>query len=326
MFSYCFILDFYGTPTVLDGVPVLDYEAFADSVVLAIKSAVGPLYERLASIEARIDPLSDVRDRLVSVETKAAVPLPIPPEIVPIDLGPVLERLAAAEARIAVLGDLRDRVVVVETKAAQPIVNTVLEATPVDLSPVLERLAAAEARLDTVGDLRDRVVVVETKAAQPVVMPTIELPAPVDVSDVRERLSAVEMKLEVKTAELTPVLATVADLTKDIGAIRERIAVVEVRPPLQGVQGEPGIPGRDGRDGVPGTPGLAYQGVYQDGKSYDLGQIVTWAGSTWHANETTTAKPGEGSKSWTLMVKRGRDGRDGVDASATVPVVAVGRR
>jgi hypothetical protein len=31
----------------------------------------------------------------------------------------------------------------------------------------------------------------------------------------------------------------------------------------------------------------------------------------WHANKTTTEKPGEGSKDWTLCVKKGSDGKQG---------------
>ena len=64
--------------------------------------------------------------------------------------------------------------------------------------------------------------------------------------------------------------------------------------------------------------------MYQDGKSYDVGQITTWGGASWHANTATTSKPGDGSKDWTLMVKRGRDGKDGRDAEV-MPVVKVGR-
>ena len=136
-------------------------------------------------------------------------------------------------------------------------------------------------------------------------------------------------------ATLTAVQTQVATLerralddasTKALGALGERLAVVESRPPVPGPPGDPGLPGKDGQDGAPGTPGLAYLGVYQDGKAYDVGQLVTWAGSTWHCNEHTTTKPGEGSKAWTLMVKRGRDGKDGTPgAPAPPPVVSVGR-
>lgn len=54
-----------------------------------------------------------------------------------------------------------------------------------------------------------------------------------------------------------------------------------------------------------------YRGVWQAGKTYEPGELGTWAGSMWHCNETTTEKPGEGSKSWTLCVKKGSDGRVG---------------
>jgi hypothetical protein len=54
---------------------------------------------------------------------------------------------------------------------------------------------------------------------------------------------------------------------------------------------------------------LKYVGVHKDGSAYDTGNFVTHAGSTWHCNEPTTSRPGT-SKSWTLAVKRGTDGKD----------------
>jgi hypothetical protein len=95
--------------------------------------------------------------------------------------------------------------------------------------------------------------------------------------------------------------------TKELGALRERVAVVEVRPVLPGPPGDPGPPGKDGADG---KAGLTYLGVFQEGKQYEVGELVTWGGSMWHCNEATELKPGEGSKAWTLAVKRGRDGKD----------------
>ena len=60
-------------------------------------------------------------------------------------------------------------------------------------------------------------------------------------------------------------------------------------------------------------PVLIYRGVYQAGRIYEEGDVVTWAGSLWHCNEPTDvkpdAKPDEGTP-WTLAAKRGRDGRD----------------
>lgn len=107
-----------------------------------------------------------------------------------------------------------------------------------------------------------------------------------------------------------------------------------------GKNGEDGEPGADGKDGFGlsdfdtelkdggrtlvlkfGSGDLAevhelalpvplYRGVFKDGQSYDQGDLVTWAGSMWHCDEPTTAKPGEGASGWTLAVKRGRDGQD----------------
>lgn len=58
-------------------------------------------------------------------------------------------------------------------------------------------------------------------------------------------------------------------------------------------------------------PVTIYRDVFKSGTEYQPGDTVTWGGSMWHCNETTTDKPGEpGSKGWTLAVKKGRDLRD----------------
>lgn len=185
------------------------------------------------------------------------------------------------------------------------------------LTPVLERLAATEARVATLGDLRDRVVVIETKALQPV---PVERPA-LDLAPLLERIAVTETKLADVATASTRAETSASVLQRDTSALTERIAVLETRPPLPGPVGESGQPGKDGVDGKDGAPGLSFEGVYQDGKRYDPGHLVTWAGSSWHCNEPTITKPGDGSKAWTLMVKRGRDGKDGVDAPGALPVV-----
>lgn len=96
-----------------------------------------------------------------------------------------------------------------------------------------------------------------------------------------------------------------------VHAVAERLASLEARPLPVGPPGPAGPPGQDGKDGQDGKPGLQYLGVYVEGKQYECGDLVTWAGSAWHCNEVTATKPGEASKAWTLMVKRGRDGKDG---------------
>jgi hypothetical protein len=75
-------------------------------------------------------------------------------------------------------------------------------------------------------------------------------------------------------------------------------------------------------------PTMIYRGAYVEGKEYERGDTVTWAGSLWHCNGgdkagewagTTKDKPGEGSKAWTLAAKRGRDGKDFAGPQAKAP-------
>lgn len=68
-------------------------------------------------------------------------------------------------------------------------------------------------------------------------------------------------------------------------------------------------------------PVVLDRGVYRDGATYVRGDAVTWAGSLWIAQRETTDKPDAGGGSWRLAVKRGRDGKDGINVP-TVPVVA----
>jgi hypothetical protein len=125
---------------------------------------------------------------------------------------------------------------------------------------------------------------------------------------VKDYVRADRAALETRLALAELKLASLEPLTKELSHLHERVAIVEVRPVQPGPPGDPGPPGRDGADG---KAGLTYQGVYVEGKSYDVGELVTWGGSMWHANELTETKPGDGSKAWTLTCKRGRDGKDG---------------
>lgn len=114
-------------------------------------------------------------------------------------------------------------------------------------------------------------------------------------------------------------------------------------PGRDGAQGLPGRSGLDGKDGLDGLgfddiqvehdgerrftfkfarggrektfgaftiPAMIHRGVWIEGKAYEAGDVVTWAGSGWIAKTDTTQKPGDGSPDWLLAIKRGRDGRD----------------
>lgn len=235
-------------------------------------------------------------------------------------VAPFAERLAKfealAERAVAIektQTELRDRLVAIETKAGMPpasdpaivelrerLSETTAKLTWPPLPAVLE--TKSDTSIEAISAVRDRVLALETKAAQPLAIEHT-------VTDLRDRLDRLETRLHDDAAATT--------------TIRERIAVLETRAPMPGPTGPAGKDGKDGKDGTPGLAGLSFEGVYQDGKAYEVGNLVTWAGSSWHCNEATRDKPGEGSKAWTLMVKRGRDGKDGRDA-VTVPVVSLG--
>ena len=57
-------------------------------------------------------------------------------------------------------------------------------------------------------------------------------------------------------------------------------------------------------------PTMTYMGVWAADREYLRGNVVTYDGSSWVANETSMGEiPGKGS-AFTLAVKRGRDGRE----------------
>lgn len=60
-----------------------------------------------------------------------------------------------------------------------------------------------------------------------------------------------------------------------------------------------------------------HRGIWREG-SYQRGSVVTWSGSQWLAIVDTDGKP-ETTKDWTLIVKRGRDGKDFTPTDPTKP-------
>jgi hypothetical protein len=297
---------------------------------------------RLTTLEAVTDGLSSVRDRLTTVETKAAQPpavLPQGPTDAEIEIL-VRDRLEPLTKEV---GGLSLRVGAVETRPMpEPAPVTPIAAGPsvaeVELS-LRDRLEPLTKKLD---DLTLRVGAVEAR-------PT---PEPMSVTPVAAGPSVAEIELSLRD-RLEP-------LTKQLAGLSERVAVIEVKAPTPGPAGVAGTNGLDGKDGKDGADGLGfddmdveydgdrtvlfkfvrgsqtkswplvfpfqkYQGVYQQGKAYDMGDTVTWASQLWHCNESTVLAPGDGVKAWQLCVRKGRDGRDGKDFTPqAAPVVSVG--
>lgn len=333
----------------------------------------------LITVEADLD---ECRDRLLRLETTPPVTdhaihervraLETAPPHVDQDvrarvaeLTALPERVVTLETKLAMTPDsdkaiteLRERVVTLETKSdfhVEPETDA-KDHVVAAVAPVQERVASVEARLDVIVDtqkavdaMRERVVTLETKAAT--------VPQPVLDTDIRERVGALEFKVnsisnDDAVARLEKRIDTVESIQKELPALRERLAVAEVRT---GTPGPAGKDGKDGKDGAPGADGLGfddlavvqqnersftvrafrgdrskdigtvsfpvelYRGVWVE-RTYEPGDSVTWAGSEWHCNEQTATKPGTDSRAWTLKVKRGRDGKDGRDAVDVRPV------
>ena len=117
-------------------------------------------------------------------------------------------------------------------------------------------------------------------------------------------------------------------LAADVGALRERVALLEARPLLPGPAGDPGAAGvgfadppvmydgqrtftfcfSDGQRTVITAPLAIYQGIYAPGRLYAVGDLVTANGNLWHCHAATTTAPGTDA-AWTLVVRRGKDAR-----------------
>lgn len=60
-------------------------------------------------------------------------------------------------------------------------------------------------------------------------------------------------------------------------------------------------------------PALIERGVYKDGTAYERGDGVTAGGNYWIALKDTTLRPGDNNTDWRLAVRKGRDGKDGLN-------------
>lgn len=54
---------------------------------------------------------------------------------------------------------------------------------------------------------------------------------------------------------------------------------------------------------------MQYREIHENGRKYEIGDVVTYDGSMWVALRDTVGAPGK-SADWRLAVKRGQDGRN----------------
>jgi hypothetical protein len=152
-----------------------------------------------------------------------------------------------------------------------------------------------------------------------------------------------------------------AGAVADLGAVRERVAVLETRAPVPGPAGPAGVDGVGFDDltveqtddtsiaviakrgdvektiGVVSFPVLVYCGDFEAGKTYTPGNVVRVKSALWHCRRTTTIAPDgvthdgagkaagpQGKDFWTLLLRDGKRGNDGKDG-ATGPIGKTGR-
>lgn len=130
-------------------------------------------------------------------------------------LAPVLERLAVSEQsnrdlreRVLELLALRDRVTTMEVKGSIQVAEPKPELV-VDLAPLHKHLEAIDAKVALLdaphpADATDMAAVLER------------------VSGLEVRATALEGRPEPQAVDLSPALASIADLKKDVGLLRER--------------------------------------------------------------------------------------------------------
>lgn len=104
-------------------------------------------------------------------------------------------------------------------------------------------------------------------------------------------------------------------MTTSLGAVVGRDGV-------DGAAGRDGAPGKDGDNGADGVIKLdladVHKGPWKAG-AFGRGNLVTMGGSTWLATADTQSRPGT-DETWRLIVRAGRDGKDGRDLGPAPPV------
>ena len=93
--------------------------------------------------------------------------------------------------------------------------------------------------------------------------PLLEGLAPVVVDLVTHSIAGLQQQQAAAAVQLAHAL----EALKDLGPLRERVAVLETRPPLPGPPGQDGAPGPPGANGADGAPGLDFAGVFIEGQT-----------------------------------------------------------
>jgi hypothetical protein len=133
---------------------------------------------------------------------------------------------------------------------------------------------------------------------------------------VRDLVDPLDLRVAELQAAGQEIAIDLSGVRAALGDLGGRLQAFEARAPEPGPagppgpEGPPGPAGKDGKDGLNGKDAQwQYCGTFVTGKTYDVGDLVTDHGSLFYCKRTTTGRPAA-SSDWTLMVKRGQDGKD----------------
>jgi hypothetical protein len=242
------------------------------------------------------------------------------------ELAPLIERNAALEARIVELE--------VQLPVAAPLTVDEVRAIVGEHGPEIVNLT------ERVAELESREPASPVKGEPGTPGEPGKDGADVDMAEVAIRIeaavkSAVEALPAPKDGEPGKDGTGLADVLRDAEGNLVVVMTDGRTKSLGKIDGEPGKDGTDGTDGI--TPTFIdaefvgrtlrltfdggrtcefqmatpeYVGVFKEAEAYERGDMVTWAGSTWHCDEPKGLKPGAPDSGWTLAVKAGRPGKD----------------
>ncbi|WP_152100904.1 collagen-like triple helix repeat-containing protein [Lacipirellula parvula] len=91
-------------------------------------------------------------------------------------------------------------------------------------------------------------------------------------------------------------------------------------------RGPIGPAGADGRDGAPGPAGIdgvgwRFKGAWRSNAEYVPNDVVSFEGETWLVVKAVTKSRPDASRSFSLVARAGRDGKDGSNSHSTTRIV-----
>lgn len=263
---------------------MLELDDIAEVIAAAVKEATEPLLARIDALEKREPGFAPLEARLGAAEEKLLAVGERGPEIASFE-----KRLAEVEAREipkAIKGDPGE----------------------VDMAAVAELIDKAVAALPAPKDGEPcDMDQVEQMVAERVAAAVSALPPPKDGIGLADAL---------KDQDGCLVLVMTDGTTKNLGRIDGEngktftlddfdIVPVDERTIKMGF-----VVGDTMHSFELAFPFPIYRGVFREAETYERGDMVTWAGSTWHCDEPKGLKPGAPDSGWTLAVKAGRPGKD----------------